>query len=178
MSGRPGQRKHRALSESDDRGRMWKSMRMLREFTPPDVEATAEASKANVRKYIKGLATHGYLQLQRAATGQPGGHAIWRLVKNTGPVAPRLSKDGLYDANVAEPLPRSGDRPLTRAAPWLLKSLRELVDEIHRNPAASTQRMRELADGARVVILKAEGRAGSPAAQSLTRAGAAGKEFT
>ncbi len=83
------------------RDRAWQSMRILRQFSLPDLMATAEIGKDNARKYIIGLRRAGYLVLARQKDdGRKGGHEIYRLVRDNGPKAPRLQTDGnTYDPN-------------------------------------------------------------------------------
>ena len=83
------------------RDRLWQSMRMLPEFTLPDLVATAETSYDNAKKYVRGLERAGYLRRAREKrNGRKGGHAAWRLVRDTGPRAPRLCSDGTtWDMN-------------------------------------------------------------------------------
>ncbi len=83
------------------RDRIWTSMRVLRQFSLPDLAATADAEKDNVRKYITGLRKSGYLIITKAKReGSKHGHEVYRLVRNTGPKAPRLQSDGkTYDPN-------------------------------------------------------------------------------
>lgn len=166
MPGKPGMAKQRAMGPDDARNRMWQCMRRLRQFTAADVEAVAEASRDNVRKYLRALARAGYLAQLKPASGQPGGHAVWHLARNTGPIAPRAAKGGVYDANLEPiPKPRPEDKPLCRHAPALLRQLRVMVDLIER---ADAPRRGFLVDDdawqaalaeSRTLILKAEGRA-------------------
>ncbi len=88
------------------RDRAWEAMRILRQFTSADLATTAEIGADNCKDYLHGLSVHGYIALARpVANGQPGGHALWRLIKNTGPHAPRLHADGfLYDPNTRQVL--------------------------------------------------------------------------
>lgn len=83
------------------RDRAWQSMRILRQFCLPDLVATAEIGGDNARKYIVGLRQSGYLIIARPkAEGRKGGHEFYRLVRDTGPKAPRLQSDGnTYDPN-------------------------------------------------------------------------------
>jgi hypothetical protein len=76
-------------------------MRILRLFTVADLAATAEIQPRNARAYLRRLESAGYLRLARAArNGHPGGHAVWRLIRDTGPHAPRLQRDGAtWDPN-------------------------------------------------------------------------------
>lgn len=98
--------KQRPAQES--RQRAWNSMRVLRVFSTIQIVATAEISAINLRKYLPGLARAGYVQLAQAKqNGKVQGHAIWRLVRNTGPRAPIVRTDGtgVYDPNQDEVYP-------------------------------------------------------------------------
>jgi hypothetical protein len=84
-----------------DRDRAWQTMRILRRFRLPDVVATAEIGAANARKYITALESAGYLRtVVEKQNGRKGGHAVYMLVRDTGPLAPRMQSDGCtYDPN-------------------------------------------------------------------------------
>ena len=86
------------------RDRAWQSMRILRQFTSADLVATAEIGTDNARCYIRGLRRAGYLIVTRKKQeGKKSGHEVYRLVRNTGPKAPRLQSDGnTYDPNTHE----------------------------------------------------------------------------
>lgn len=92
------QRKPRA------RDRIWQSMRILRSFTIPTLMATAEASETNVMRYVRGLLAASYLYVVKPRdSGRRGGHAVYRLIRDTGPIAPRLQRNGTtYDPNKHE----------------------------------------------------------------------------
>lgn len=83
------------------RDRIWQSMRIMRIFTLPDLVATADAGKANARKYIRGLMRAGYLTVaKKKREGSKGGYEAYHLVRDSGPRAPRLQADGnTYDPN-------------------------------------------------------------------------------
>jgi hypothetical protein len=161
--GRPGMRKRRAQAPDADRARMWKSMRMLLQFTVGDIEATAEVARSNATKYIRALASAQYLRcLVPRTRGATGGHALWQLIRNTGPVPPRISKGGIYDANVEEPVARPEDKPLLRWAPALLLQLHKAVDLLERLDAGKQvddAEFRQVVADSRAFIDKAEGRA-------------------
>lgn len=77
-------------------------MRLLRRFTAFEVRAAAEVGEENLRKYIKALAATGYLRETTAKdNGKSMGHAVWRLVRDSGPKHPIIRKDGtgVYDPN-------------------------------------------------------------------------------
>ena len=83
------------------RDRAWQSMRIMRRFTLPDLMATAEISHDNAKKYVRGLVLSGYVRVVvERASGRKGGHAVYQLLRDTGPRAPRLQTDGrTYDPN-------------------------------------------------------------------------------
>jgi hypothetical protein len=76
-------------------------MRILLGFTVPDLVVTADSGMENTKKYLQGLQRAGYVQRRRAKrSGQKGGFAVYHLVRDTGPRAPRLNTDGsTYDPN-------------------------------------------------------------------------------
>lgn len=88
-------------------------MRVLKQFTSAQLEATAEVGPTNLKKYLPALAKAGYLRLARPKrNGQTGGHAVWRLARDTGIKAPivRFDGSGVYDPNrdVVYPYPVAG----------------------------------------------------------------------
>lgn len=101
--GRPRGRHARSVSVNA-RYRAWQSMRILRRFTLPDLVATAEINNNNAQKYVDALSKGGYLRLVKPrASGVKGGHAVWQLVKNTGPNPPRIWSNGrIWDPNTGE----------------------------------------------------------------------------
>lgn len=86
------------------RDRAWQSIRILRVFNLPDLVATAEIGEENAKKYVRGLERAGYLRrVREKRNGCKGGHAAWRLVRDTGRLAPRLQTNGItYDVNEHE----------------------------------------------------------------------------
>lgn len=106
MSGRMGQVKRTPLRPDQGRSRMWQAMRVLRSFTVADLMATAEVGDSAAAKYVRYLARAGYLRCVVAkANGRTGGHAQYRLVKDTGPFAPRVGKQAVRDPNLAPTAP-------------------------------------------------------------------------
>lgn len=119
MSGTPGmmQRRRPGL---DIRQQAWNSIRVLKRFTTAQIEATAEISRDNLRKYLKALDRAGYLVMVRPKqNGKSLGHAVWRLARDTGPRAPivRTDSSGVYDPNHDALYPgraEASDEPATR----------------------------------------------------------------
>jgi hypothetical protein len=67
------------------RCKVWQSMRILRRFTIPDLCRTSGGSISNVRKFVRALATHGYVAAYGDyVSGRPGLYQAWRLVRNIG----------------------------------------------------------------------------------------------
>jgi hypothetical protein len=93
-------RRHQLTRKPKARDRAWQSMRILRQFTVIDLMATAEMTHANASAYIRALARSGYLRVAQPAKSVLGGQAVYQLVRDTGPYAPRLQTDGrTYDVN-------------------------------------------------------------------------------
>jgi len=71
------------------RHNIWRSMRILRQFTVADLCRTSGAGRNNVRKFVKRLEVHGYVtQLGDYTSGRPGVYRGLRLVKDIGPNYP------------------------------------------------------------------------------------------
>jgi len=103
MSGVKGQ--VRTVSRAKAQTRAWQSMRILRIFTLPQIVITAEISHNNLRKYARKLERAGYLhRLPHLNVGRPGSHIRYRLVQDSGPLAPMPRKwsDEVYDQNLKQ----------------------------------------------------------------------------
>ena len=83
------------------RDRIWFAIRVMRRFDIPSLEAAAEAGRSNTQKYVFALTRAGFLRkVFDGESGKKGGHAVWMLVRDPGPMAPRLQRDGrTYDPN-------------------------------------------------------------------------------
>lgn len=86
---------------------MWRSMRMLRQFTPRDIMVhsttdTVSVTEATVKSYCSMLLKAGYLRvIQKAVPGKR--QAIYRFVRNTGPLPPQIQRvKQVYDPNIRE----------------------------------------------------------------------------
>lgn len=101
MSGVLGMRHTEQARPPAARDRMWQSMRILRKFTAVDIASTAEGGFANAQKYARGLAAAGVLRIAAPKrNGRKFGHVVYQLVRDLGPIAPRLRSDGTtYDPN-------------------------------------------------------------------------------
>lgn len=95
------------MNPREGRSRMWQGMRVMRTFTVADLEATAEVCRASALHYVQALREAGYLQ---CVDGKPAGRfvrgASYRLLRDTGPHGPRVSRSGaVLDINL-EPAPK------------------------------------------------------------------------
>lgn len=97
-----------------NREQMWRTMKMLRTFTPRDLAVAATTEVATVdlgdaKDYIKHLAKAGYLAVVKASN--PHRQAEYRFVKNTGPKPPMVQRvKQVFDPNlnaVVWPLPKA-----------------------------------------------------------------------
>lgn len=88
MSGKPGMRRTSAVNAI--RRQIWRSMRILRRFTQPDLLRTVpNATMNNVKKYVHMLTCHGYLCKDGTMiSGRLGEFQMYRLVRNNGPIHP------------------------------------------------------------------------------------------
>lgn len=90
---KPAARPALAVKARSPEQNMWTAMRQLKSFSPRDLAAQATTEETEVtletaQDYCRSLLGAGYLGVARKAV--PGKtEAIYRLVKNTGPRAPR-----------------------------------------------------------------------------------------
>jgi len=94
----------RRRPSSDARARAWTSMRILRNFTVPQLQMTAAISEANIFVYVRCLVRAGYLRIvKERELNRPGSRSVYQLVRNTGPLQPIPQRSGeVYDPNVRE----------------------------------------------------------------------------
>lgn len=96
---------------SADRGRriqcLWNAMRQLRVFSVAEIHLAASTEEVAVtdkmaRYYVLELGRAGILHQVRRANPRIGAPAIWRLTpaRNSGPRAPSVTKDGVFDRNL------------------------------------------------------------------------------
>ena len=93
--------RQRTWTRATGRTRLWHSMRILRQFTLPDLETTAEVSHDNARNYVRALTRVGICRVARARrSGFKGAYQVWMLVRDLGPHAPTIQTDGgVWDPN-------------------------------------------------------------------------------
>jgi hypothetical protein len=114
MSGKPGMVKRVPLAPLQARTRMWRAMRQMRRFSTADLCATAEVSASHAQKYLRALISGEYVRCVREKdSGRAGGHAVFQLLRDTGPHAPRLGKQGLLDPNLQPAKLEPGQEPVS-----------------------------------------------------------------
>lgn len=90
-------RKQRACSGK--RLRLWQAMRIMREFSTPDLAATCELENHDsALAYISALRRAGYVRTRQSQRRQP---AIHTLIRNSGPHCPAIVRRGtaVWDPN-------------------------------------------------------------------------------
>ena len=95
----------------DSRQLAWQSMRILKQFTRPQIETVAQIRKDNFGRFIRPLARCGYLQcVKEHVSGSPGSYKIWRLIRNSGPNRPIPREDGrVFDPNTKKVYGQNGE---------------------------------------------------------------------
>lgn len=87
---------------------VWQSMRVLRTFTVCDLVATTGCSDSTARAYLSLLTKFGYVRrlpsthMRLSNEQRVGQRSRYKLLKNTGPVAPKRQREGLWDANLKQ----------------------------------------------------------------------------
>ena len=76
----------------EKRQAVWEALRTLPEFTVTELAHHTRLGKATIRDYLIGLERAGYLE--KIAQGGPGAASIWRLSRDAGRHAPRVTKNG------------------------------------------------------------------------------------
>jgi hypothetical protein len=90
---------HKTRLVGEDRQQAWQSMRIFCTFDTSQILATATISVPRLRIYLLALEAAGYVVIIRPKTGRGTRH-LYRLVRNTGPLAPLPWCDGqVYDQN-------------------------------------------------------------------------------
>jgi hypothetical protein len=76
------------------RERMWRAMRILRQFQMRELIQVAEIARVKAaERYVADLTRAGYLRVAEHARGCKG--SVYVLIRNTGPFAPRVGRKGL-----------------------------------------------------------------------------------
>lgn len=89
MSGTKGMQ-HTRIRPAAIRNNIWRSMRIMRRFTMPDIMRTVPGLKyVNLRKFVRTLLNHGIIAIQSSnVSGRAGSYAQYRLVTDSGPACP------------------------------------------------------------------------------------------
>lgn len=101
MPGKKGQQRH---PKNTARQKAWQAMRIMRQFSVGDIEATAEVKRSNIQKYMSVLIQCGYVKkLGWVDRGKRGGYERLLLMEDTGPASPLVRKEGgLRDRNTGK----------------------------------------------------------------------------
>lgn len=93
------------VRQGDGSQNMWRSMRMLGQFTPRDIAVhsttdTVTVTEATAKFYCSMLLKARYLRVMRKAV--PGKHqATYKFVRNTGPLPPQIQRvKQVFDQNL------------------------------------------------------------------------------
>lgn len=135
--GRKGMRHAGSLPGSAKRNAIWKAMRLMTTFTVPELEALAEAKTKTVREVIAPLVHAGYIECVRPARSVRGDSypKTWRLMRNTGPAAPRITADGVVvDTNLTPVTGSALGKRMAKHAPILVQRLRLLLEALEDQP--------------------------------------------
>lgn len=97
--------KHKALGANHQRGKLWRAMRMLSNFTSRELLAVCELESkklGSVQAYLSALNRVGYLRMTRTGMARS-----YRLIRNTGPLPPLFMRDHtvFFDQNTNEEIP-------------------------------------------------------------------------
>lgn len=89
MSGKIGM-KHTRIRPIAIRNNIWRSMRIMRRFTMPDIMRTVPGLQyVNLRKFVKSMLNHGIVAIISGnVSGRAGSYAQYRLVSDLGPDCP------------------------------------------------------------------------------------------
>jgi hypothetical protein len=88
MPGKKGMK--RQVDQKSTRIKIWRSMRVMRHFTIPDLlKVVKEANYQNIRNFLGVLTTHGYVAKDRHyISGRTGDFQGYYLIRDVGPVYP------------------------------------------------------------------------------------------
>lgn len=88
MAGKPAQVQKKARRDTA-RHKVWQSMRIMRQFTIPDLVRTTGTTRSNIRKYLWALIRHGFVRHgSDNVRGRTGSYMSYMLVRNPGPDHP------------------------------------------------------------------------------------------
>lgn len=90
------------VSQGECYDQLWRGMYMLKSFSYLDLKqhASIEISEATAKDYCKRLLAAGYLSVVRKADPHRGLVAKYRLLRNSGPMAPKVQRvQCVFDPN-------------------------------------------------------------------------------
>ncbi len=115
IGGDPARRRKEPVYSDSLRQRAWKAMRLTKRFTAGEVASLARQDERDaedsIRRFCSALCRAGYLVELPARTSpdRPGsnGRKVWRLVRDTGDLAPRYmaATRSFADRNTREVFP-------------------------------------------------------------------------
>jgi hypothetical protein len=80
--------------------RIWSAMRIMpRDIDIPVLAMTASAPESSTGDYVRLLVRAGYVTVTRCGNARKGTRSIYRLVRNSGPKAPRRAINVMADPN-------------------------------------------------------------------------------
>lgn len=90
MSGKKGML--RSTPKTALRNDIWRSMRIMRAFTLPDIMRTVpKATEDNIRNFLIQLTRHGLIAKNNGyVSGRSGQYQQFRLINDTGPTYPTI----------------------------------------------------------------------------------------
>ncbi len=102
---------HTKAARRDARQRAWQSMRILKQFTHPQIETASQIKRDNLGRFIRSLVRCGYIRcVKEHVSGSPGSFKIWRLIRNSGPNRPIPRNDGqVFDPNTKKVYGQDGE---------------------------------------------------------------------
>lgn len=101
---------------NDATQRIWSAIRIIRtNLDAGAVAMTARTAETTAIDYIRILVRGGYLAISRDANGKTGQRNVYRLMRDTGPTAPRRCMDFIIDGNSGDVVAlRAHSRPVWR----------------------------------------------------------------
>lgn len=87
------------------RQRLWKALRVQKVCDAPLLAAAAAAPESSAREYLGLLVRAQYVEVVSHANGKTGSINRYRLIKDTGPRAPRRNFDFMADDNLNAMVP-------------------------------------------------------------------------
>lgn len=103
------------VTMGDGNQRMWRAMKLLKQFTATDLALAASPPGAapvsfeTAESYVRWLHRAGYLRMR--SVGTDGAQTIWLFARDTGPLAPMLQRaPQVFDPNLNEVVYRATPR--------------------------------------------------------------------